>query len=130
MGGATGAIGDPSGRSTERPILSPSKLQENVSSITEQVYRFFTRGTQYIETRGGYPSALSGKNVDQGVRVLNNQDWFKDFSFLDFLRDVGKFARVNVMLTRDSYVLPFLIPGLSGGLTSAVLEQGEVSIEY
>lgn len=72
------------------------------------MHRFFSRANEYIDSHGGYPSALKGLKGDQGrragVRVLNNLDWFRNITFLDFLRDVGKLARVNVMLSRDSYV--------------------------
>lgn len=59
--------------------------------------RFFERGIAYAKKRGYDPEA-----TEQGYRVLNNHDWFKDMSFLDFLRDVGKYARVNTMLARES----------------------------
>lgn len=59
--------------------------------------RFFERGIAYAKKRGYDPST-----TEQGYRVLNNHDWFKDMSFLDFLRDVGKYARVNTMLARES----------------------------
>ncbi|ORY30234.1 tyrosine-tRNA ligase [Naematelia encephala] len=99
IGGATGSIGDPSGRSTERPPLSPSQLQENVAGISAQVHRFFSRGNEYISER------KFGKQraTDPGtLEVLNNYDWFKNMGFLEFLRVVGKTARVSVMLARDS----------------------------
>ncbi|GFZ51647.1 hypothetical protein JCM24511_09414 [Saitozyma sp. JCM 24511] len=134
IGGATGSIGDPSGRSTERIALEPHDLERNIRGITDQVHRFFERGMAYIDKRGGYggPAAASaaatkattttpveGARTEAtgirggmesrrprvglgGVKVLNNLDWFRDVSFLDFLRTVGKLAKVNVMLSRDS----------------------------
>ncbi|KLT42856.1 hypothetical protein CC85DRAFT_285199 [Cutaneotrichosporon oleaginosum] len=95
IGGATGMIGDPSGRSTERNALSEADLATNVAGITAQVHRFFERGTAYASKRGFSPG-------DGDVRVVNNYDWFRGVGFLEFLRDVGKFARVNTMLSRDS----------------------------
>ncbi|BEI90345.1 uncharacterized protein CcaverHIS019_0304150 [Cutaneotrichosporon cavernicola] len=95
IGGATGMIGDPSGRSTERNALSESELATNVAGITAQVHAFFERGTMYAEKRGYSPG-------EGGVQVVNNYEWFKGVGFLEFLRDVGKFARVNTMLSRES----------------------------
>ena len=100
IGGATGSIGDPSGRSTERNALSPEVLRHNVASITSQVERFFERGEIYWGSRREKEeNAEKGK---QGVlQVVNNRDWYEGVGVLDFLRDVGKYARVNTMLSRD-----------------------------
>lgn len=95
-------IGDPSGRSTERNALSEADLAVNVAGITAQVNRFFERGTAYASKHGyDVPSATTATPA-AGVEVVNNYDWFRGVGFLDFLRDVGKFARVNTMLARDS----------------------------
>ena len=102
VGGATGSIGDPSGRSTERNALSPADLEHNVACITQQVHRFFDRGLAYAEKRK-YGAGAQGKGT---VKVVNNLNWTKDLGMLDFLRTVGKAARVNIMLSRDSCV-PF-----------------------
>ncbi|HVA46890.1 MAG TPA: tyrosine--tRNA ligase [Pirellulales bacterium] len=85
VGGATGMIGDPSGKSEERKLLSLEELRANVATIETQMASFldFHRGTG---------SAL----------LVNNYDWISRYSFLDFLRDVGKNFPVNVMLTKDS----------------------------
>src|SRR4051812_1997841 len=86
VGGATGMIGDPSGKSEERNLLSVEALQQNVAGMAAQMRRFF----------GFY---ASGK----GAAVLvNNFDWMSKFSYLEFLRDVGKHFPVNVMLAKDS----------------------------
>lgn len=85
LGGATGRIGDPSGKSTERPLLDVQTIMTNVRRIRshfEQVLDFF------------HPTARPV--------VLNNEDWFAKISFVDFLRDIGKHFRVNVMLTKES----------------------------
>jgi tyrosyl-tRNA synthetase len=100
IGGATGSIGDPSGRSTERNALSQEELEGNVAAITGQVHRFFDRGMAYAEKRG-YGQTSGGRG---GVEVVNNLDWTKGLGMLDFLRTVGKVARVNIMLSRDRYV--------------------------
>jgi tyrosyl-tRNA synthetase len=84
LGGATGRIGDPSGKSLERPLLDMEAIQLNVQKIRvhfEQVLDFFT------------------KNAAQ---VFNNDEWYASFPIVDFLRDVGKHFRVNVMLTKES----------------------------
>lgn len=84
VGGATGMIGDPSGKSAERTLLSKDILERNVEGIKTQMARFldFTPGS--------------------GAILVNNFDWMQSFSFLDFLRDVGKNFPVNVMLAKDS----------------------------
>ena len=84
VGGATGMIGDPSGKSEERNLLSEAALAENVAGIREQVSKFLD---------------FTGSNAAQ---VVNNYDWIGGLSFLSFLRDVGKHFPVNVMLAKDS----------------------------
>ena len=85
VGGATGMIGDPSGKSAERNLLSVEQLRANVASIGEQMRRFldFDRG-------------------DMPALLVNNFDWMRKFSYLDFLRDIGKSFPVNTMLAKDS----------------------------
>jgi tyrosyl-tRNA synthetase len=83
VGGATGMIGDPSGKSDERNLLSKEDLQRNVDGLRNQMARFL--------------------DFSSGAAILvNNFDWMQSFSFLDFLRDVGKNFPVNVMLSKDS----------------------------
>jgi tyrosyl-tRNA synthetase len=84
VGGATGMIGDPSGKSEERNLLSVEQLRANVAGIGTQLEQFLDFG---------------GKS---GALLLNNFDWMGKFSYLDFLRDVGKHFPVNVMLAKDS----------------------------
>jgi tyrosyl-tRNA synthetase len=84
VGGATGMIGDPSGKSEERNLLSVEQLHQNVAGIERQL-----RGLLDFEG----PSAAT---------LLNNFDWMRDFSYLAFLRDVGKHFPVNAMLAKDS----------------------------
>ncbi|MBC7855893.1 MAG: tyrosine--tRNA ligase [Pirellulaceae bacterium] len=84
VGGATGMIGDPSGKSEERNLLSAEQLRANVAGIGKQLQ-------QFLDFDG--PS---------GALLLNNLDWMGKFSYLDFLRDVGKHFPVNVMLAKDS----------------------------
>jgi len=84
VGGATGMIGDPSGKSDERTLLSKEILRHNVSSVETQMRQFLD---------------FEGPN---GAVVVNNFDWMQAFSFLDFLRDVGKNVPVSVMLGKDS----------------------------
>lgn len=85
VGGATGMIGDPSGKSAERNLLSPEDLQRNVAAMAEQMRPFldFDAGTS-------------------AAQLLNNHDWMGSWSYLEFLRDVGKNFPVNVMLAKDS----------------------------
>ncbi|MEZ6149730.1 MAG: tyrosine--tRNA ligase [Pirellulaceae bacterium] len=84
VGGATGMIGDPSGKSEERVLLSPDALAENVDGMKAQMSRF-------LEFNG--PAA---------ARLVNNYDWMSGWSYINFLRDVGKNFPVNVMLSKDS----------------------------
>jgi tyrosyl-tRNA synthetase len=85
VGGATGMIGDPSGKSAERDFLSEDTLRENQVGIQAQLEKF-------LEFHSGANSA----------EVVNNYDWFKEFSFLGFLREAGKFLTVNYMMSKDS----------------------------
>lgn len=86
IGGATGMIGDPSGKSKERNLLTEEALRHNQESIKKQLERFLDFSSD---------SANAAK-------LVNNYDWMKDFSFLDFIRDVGKHITVNYMMAKDS----------------------------
>lgn len=83
IGGATGTIGDPSGKSEERVLQTMEQVQENVRRLSAQMVRLFDAG---------------GSN---GIKMVNNYDWTKDLSLLDFLRDYGKNFNVNTMLAKD-----------------------------
>ena len=85
VGGATGMIGDPSGKSNERALLGKDELAANVAGIRAQLARF-----------------LDFDDGPTGAVMTNNADWFEGVSFLDFLRDVGKHVSVNYMLAKDS----------------------------
>lgn len=85
VGGATGMIGDPSGKSDERNLLSQEQLAANIVGIESQMRKL-------LDFETGTTSAL----------LVNNNDWMKTFSYTDFLRDVGKNFPVNVMLNKDS----------------------------
>ncbi len=85
VGGATGMIGDPSGKSQERNLLSEEFLQHNVDGIKKQLSKF-----------------LDFKTGDNKALLVNNYDWMKEFSFIDFIRDIGKHLTVNYMMAKDS----------------------------
>lgn len=85
VGGATGMVGDPSGKSAERNLLDEETLQHNVACLQKQLKKFLEFGSE-------------GNQAE----MVNNFDWFKDFSFLDFIRDVGKHITVNYMMAKDS----------------------------
>ncbi|KAI8472368.1 MAG: hypothetical protein J3K34DRAFT_367411 [Monoraphidium minutum] len=87
VGGATGRVGDPSGRSSERPVLSEAAIERNVAGIRGVLTSILERSTDASMPR---------------VKVLNNLEWFGPMSFLGFLRDVGKYARVGTMMAKDS----------------------------
>lgn len=86
VGGATGMIGDPSGKSKERNLLTEEELQHNEAAIREQLARF-------LDFESDVPNA---------AELVNNYDWMKDFSFLEFIRDIGKHITVNYMMAKDS----------------------------
>lgn len=86
VGGATGMIGDPSGKSQERKMLTEETLRHNVEAIKAQLARF-------LDFESGEPNA---------AELVNNYDWMKDFSFLDFAREIGKCITVNYMMAKDS----------------------------
>ncbi|KAI7899070.1 tyrosine-tRNA ligase [Cokeromyces recurvatus] len=98
VGGATGSIGDPSGRKSERVPLSQDILRENVAGIERQIHRFFKNGASYANRRGFNDSTLDTREP----KVLNNFDWFSNMSALDFLSSIGRYARVNSMLAKES----------------------------
>ena len=106
VGGATGMVGDPSGKSAERNLLSEEVLAHNVSCIRAQLERFLDFG-----------------DSANGARLVNNYDWFKDMGFLRFIRDVGKHITVNYMMAKDS-VKSRLESGLSFTEFSYQLVQG------
>jgi tyrosyl-tRNA synthetase len=85
VGGATGMVGDPSGKSAERNLLSEDVLQHNLNGIQKQLEKF-----------------LDFNDKPNSAEVVNNYDWFKNFAFLDFIRDVGKHITVNYMMAKDS----------------------------
>lgn len=85
VGGATGMIGDPSGKSAERNLLSEDVLRANQEGIKKQLEKF-----------------LHFDGAENSAEIVNNYDWFKEFNFLGFLRDVGKHLTVNYMMKKDS----------------------------
>ena len=86
VGGATGMIGDPSGKSVERNLLDEKTLRHNESCLKKQLARF-------LDFDSDAPNA---------AELVNNYDWMKDFSFLEFIRDIGKHITVNYMMAKDS----------------------------
>ncbi|GAA5879597.1 hypothetical protein JCM16303_003267 [Sporobolomyces ruberrimus] len=102
IGGATGAIGDPSGRSTERNALSPETLASNVAGITKQLTTFLDRGAAFAQSRTKRRDETSPSQLGGAIRVENNMSWIGGMSLLDFLSKVGKMARVSTMLSRES----------------------------
>jgi tyrosyl-tRNA synthetase len=85
VGGATGRVGDPSGKTAERKLLTTEEIDRNVEAIRSQLQRFLTFGE-------GPTEAI----------MVNNFDWFKEYSFLEFIRDAGKHITINYMLAKDS----------------------------
>lgn len=87
IGGATGMIGDPSGKSAERNLLTQEILDKNIAGVKSVISRFIDFEDGAVETR---------------AQLVNNYDWMKDFSLIDFARDVGKHITVNYMMAKDS----------------------------
>lgn len=86
LGGATGMIGDPSGKSQERNLLDIETIRHNQTQIQKQLEKFLDFDASQANT----------------ALLVNNYDWMKDFSFLDFIRDIGKHITVNYMMAKDS----------------------------
>ena len=86
IGGATGMIGDPSGKSAERNLLDEATLRHNQDCIKQQLSHFLDFDS----------------NADNKAELVNNYDWMKDFSFLNFVRDIGKHITVNYMMAKES----------------------------
>jgi len=86
VGGATGMIGDPSGKSNERNLLDEFTLDKNIKGVKKTLERFIN---------------FSG-DLDNAAEMVNNYDWMKDLSFLEFARDIGKHITVNYMMAKDS----------------------------
>ena len=106
VGGATGMVGDPSGKSQERNLLDTATLDHNVTCVRKQLEAF-----------------LDFDCETNAAEMVNNYDWFKDMSFLDFIRDVGKHISVNYMMAKDS-VKKRLETGMSFTEFSYQLVQG------
>ncbi len=86
IGGATGMVGDPSGKSEERNLLDEETLQKNIAGVKKQLQKYL----DFEPTRSNC------------AEIVNNYDWFKGLGFIDFLRDVGKHITVNYMMSKDS----------------------------
>ncbi len=106
VGGATGMVGDPSGKTEERKLLSKESINHNLECQKQQLMKFLNFGEE--------------KN---SAEVVNNYDWFKNLNFLEFIRDVGKYITVNYMLAKDS-VKKRLDSGMSFTEFSYQLVQG------
>lgn len=85
VGGATGMVGDPSGKSAERNLLDEETLNKNIKGVGKQLKKF-----------------LDFENGDNAAVLVNNLDWMKEMSFIDFIRDVGKHITINYMTAKDS----------------------------
>ncbi len=86
IGGATGMVGDPSGKSEERNLLDEPTLHHNTESVKTQLGKFLDFGS----------------GLENNAELVNNYDWFRQMNFLDFIRDTGKYIPVNYMLAKDS----------------------------
>ena len=101
VGGATGMIGDPSGKSAERNLLDEATLNHYIQCIKDQLSKF-------LDFDGNEPN---------NAELVNNYDWMKEFSFLDFIRDIGKNITVNYMMAKDSVKKRFTGEGGADGMS-------------
>lgn len=106
VGGATGRVGDPSGKVKERQLLDTDVIEQNLNAQKKQLQQF-----------------LNFEDGDNKAEIVNNYDWFKDINFLDFIRDVGKHISINYMMAKDS-VKNRLETGISFAEFSYQLIQG------
>src|SRR5690554_498242 len=106
VGGATGMIGDPSGRSTERNLLTKEQIEQNVNGLKAQMERIFDFSDE-----------------ENGAILVNNYDWISKMNVIDFLRDYGKLINVNYMLAKDT-IASRLESGISFTEFSYTLLQG------
>ena len=112
VGGATGMIGDPSGKSQERNLRNDETLRHNQECIKAQVAKFLDFGEAPLSSPEGNTIVSTDKSIeapsgavggaDNRAELVNNYDWMKDFTFLDFAREVGKHITVNYMMAKDS----------------------------
>lgn len=100
VGGATGAVGDPSGRTTERSLMEQQEREGNVQKIQAQILKFLYLGIGYARLRGYVSSKDPGT-----IKSVNNSSWWANVNFLDFLATYGRHIRVSQMLSRDSVLL-------------------------
>ncbi|CCG82830.1 Tyrosyl-tRNA synthetase,mitochondrial [Taphrina deformans PYCC 5710] len=96
VGGATGKVGDPAGKSAEREKMAVRTITSNVDALSAQLTRFFENGSAYASSRG-YNTERFGR-----MQVVNNADWYAQLNFMDFMNDVGRNVRLQSMLARDS----------------------------
>ena len=85
IGGATGMVGDPSGKTAERQLLTVEQIRHNLEGQQKQLEKFLDFG-----------------NGENSAELVNNYEWFKDYNILDFIRDIGKHITVNYMMAKDS----------------------------
>ncbi|WOK97147.1 hypothetical protein Cni_G05855 [Canna indica] len=119
IGGATGRVGDPSGKSIERPELDIDTLEKNSAGIENLISKILGRKGGCMDIGAGLenkqssdkgdrkddildPKSQKCLTSDDSFAILNNYDWWKDFTMLDFLREVGRFARVGAMMAKES----------------------------
>ncbi|CAG8692270.1 15825_t:CDS:2, partial [Dentiscutata heterogama] len=100
IGGATGSIGDPSGRNTERQPMSVTTIEHNVIVLNQQLRRIFNNGLMYASRRGFVLS-----NELDNFLVMNNLEWFHKMTALEMLNNIGRYFRVGPMLMKDSVKL-------------------------
>ncbi|KAI8820587.1 putative tyrosine-tRNA ligase [Fimicolochytrium jonesii] len=99
IGGATGCIGDPSGKSVERNALDAKTLNANIKGIDAQLRAVFKNAHRYMTKRRA--NTVPESDIPP-IAILNNLEWLKDMTLLDFLGDAGRLARVSIMLSRES----------------------------
>ena len=94
LGGATGRVGDPSGRSTERSLIDNNVLTSNVDGIKTDILKIFDNHKKYFWS--------SGEGELSEVTIVNNEKWYSEMNIIDFLTSVGRHFRLGTMLSRHS----------------------------
>ena len=106
MGGATGLVGDPSGRVSERGLQTMDAIEKNVKSIESQIQRIFRNATLLLESESA--GKIRGSDVSSVSErlplVVNNADWLRNQTLFGFLSEVGRFVRISQMLSKERHV--------------------------
>lgn len=106
IGGATASIGDPSGRRSERPVLEWKEIESHAQSIHQQIQKLFSNQRSKWIQEMEQPDAKPVP-AESMLTVVNNADWIRPLSLLDFMKEMGKYTRISDMMSRERYAIGF-----------------------